>query len=64
MLMHTKLSDYYQTIFALAQHHKYSITEIENLMPYERDLYFGMLVDFIEKQKENEHPGSIANKPN
>jgi hypothetical protein len=39
-------------IFAMAQHHKYSITELENMMPYERDLYFGMLLDFIEKQNE------------
>lgn len=39
-------------IFSMAQHHKYSITELENMMPYERDLYFGMLIDFIEKQNE------------
>jgi hypothetical protein len=38
--------------FALAQHHKYSISDIEGLVPYERDLYFQMLVNFIEKQKE------------
>jgi hypothetical protein len=37
-------------IFAMAQHHKYSINEIESLIPYERDIYFGMLVEFIEKQ--------------
>jgi hypothetical protein len=36
----------------MAQHHKYSISEIENMLPYERDLYFGMIVDWIEKQKE------------
>ena len=30
-------------IFALVQHHKWSISEIENLMPYERDLYFAMV---------------------
>ena len=36
----------------MAQHHKYSITELENMMPYERDLYFGMLIDFIEQQNE------------
>jgi|TARA_B110000977_G_C11018551_1_gene470407 hypothetical protein len=53
MLCHTSLSDYYQVIFAMAQHHKYSIYDIENLMPYERDLYFGMLVDFVEQQNEN-----------
>jgi hypothetical protein len=39
-------------VFAMAQHHKYSISEIENMLPYERDLYFGMIVDWIEKQKE------------
>lgn len=38
----------------MAQHHKYSIGEIENLIPYERDLYFEMLVDFIQSQKEKE----------
>jgi hypothetical protein len=39
-------------IFALAQHHKYSISDLENMLPYERDLYFAMLIDYIEKQKE------------
>jgi len=34
------------------QHHKYSISDIENLMPYERDLYFQMLVNYIETQRE------------
>jgi len=40
-------------IFSMAQHHKYSITELENMLPYERDLYFGMLVEYLEKQQEN-----------
>lgn len=43
---------YYQKIFAMAQHHKYSIAEIENMLPYERDLYFDMLVDFVKKEEE------------
>jgi hypothetical protein len=38
----------------MAQHHKYSISEIENLFPYERDLYFEMLIEFIQSQKEKE----------
>jgi hypothetical protein len=37
----------------MAQHHKYSIADLENLIPYERDLYFSMLIEFIEKQNEN-----------
>ena len=38
-------------IFALAQHHKYSISDIEGLIPYERDLYVEMLMDYLEQQK-------------
>ena len=36
----------------MAQHHKWSVSEIEAMVPYERDLYFNMLIEFIEQQKE------------
>jgi hypothetical protein len=36
----------------MAQHHGYSIAELEDLMPYERDLYVDMLLQFLEKQKQ------------
>jgi hypothetical protein len=36
----------------LAQHHKYSIDEIEKLIPFERDIYVEMLLAYLEKQKE------------
>ena len=51
MLSHINLGIYYKNIFALAQHHKYQISEIENLIPFERDIYIDLLVDFIEEQK-------------
>ncbi len=35
----------------MAQHHKYSIAELENLLPYERDLYVDMLIGYLEEQK-------------
>lgn len=54
MLSHTSLQIYYYKIFSMAQHHKYSITEIESMMPYERDIYFDLLADFIQKQKEKQ----------
>lgn len=44
-------------IFALAQHHKYSINEIEDLMPYERDLYVDMLLMHLEKEREELQKG-------
>ncbi len=52
MLSHISLSNYYQIVFALAQHHKYQISEIESLIPYERDLYVSMLIDYVEKQQD------------
>ncbi len=38
----------------MAHHHKYSIAELESMMPYERDIYFDMLIDFIEAQEERQ----------
>ena len=34
------------------QHHKYSLTEIENMMPWERDIYIGLLMEFIKEENE------------
>lgn len=34
------------------QHHKYSLNEIEGMMPWERDLYVGMLISYIKEENE------------
>jgi hypothetical protein len=34
------------------QHHKYSISEIENMMPWERDIYVNMLSNYIKEENE------------
>ena len=52
LLSHNSLANYYSTIFNLVQHHKYSIEEIESLIPYERDIYVAMLLDHLAKEKE------------
>jgi len=39
-------------VFSLVQHHKYSLDEIENLIPFERDLYVTMLANYIKDQEE------------
>jgi hypothetical protein len=33
-------------------HHKYSLTELENMIPWERQIYVQMLVDLIKEQNE------------
>ena len=45
------LESYYKINFALLQYHKYSLTEIENLIPWERDIYIGMLQQHLEDEK-------------
>jgi hypothetical protein len=44
-------------MFSLIQHHKYSITEIEDLMPFERDIYVEFLMKHLaeleERQRQN-----------
>ena len=52
LLSHNNLANYYSLVFSLAQHHKYSITEIEELVPFERDIYVAMLMDHLEKEKQ------------
>ena len=42
----------------MAQHHKYSISEIEDLMPYERDIYVDLLLTYLNEQKEKQAQGS------
>ena len=51
MLGHNNLSNYYTLIFNMAQHHGYSITELENMLPFELEIYSQMLINFIETQK-------------
>ena len=48
-------------MFSMMQHHKYSLTELENMMPWEREVYVEMLVQYIkeenEKQKQRQAEG-------
>ena len=34
------------------QHHKYSLTELDNMMPWERDIYVAMLIQYIEEENK------------
>tara|TARA_Y100000996_G_scaffold355025_1_gene295435 strand:- start:70 stop:228 length:159 start_codon:yes stop_codon:yes gene_type:complete len=34
------------------QHHKYSLTELENMLPWEREIYVDMLITWIREEKE------------
>jgi hypothetical protein len=49
-MAHIDLESYFRINFALMQFHKYSLTEIENMMPWERDIYLTLLKQHIEEE--------------
>ena len=51
-MAHEDLESYYKINFALMQHHKYSLTELENMMPWEREIYMGLLMQWIKEENE------------
>jgi hypothetical protein len=38
--------------FSLMQHHKYSLAELEDMIPFERDIYITMLVNYLEEEQK------------
>jgi hypothetical protein len=36
----------------MMQHHKYSLSELENMIPWERSIYVSLLVKYLEEEKE------------
>ena len=34
------------------QHHNYSLTELENMMPWEREIYMGLLLQWVKEENE------------
>ena len=49
-MAHTDLESYFRINFALMQHHKYSLTELENMIPWEKDVYLAFLQQYIEEE--------------
>ncbi len=40
------------------QHHKYSLTELENMIPWEKDIYLTLLEQYIEEEKLKQQQNS------
>ena len=49
---HESLENYYRTNFVMVQHHKWDLEQLENMMPWEREVYVQMLIEFIEEENE------------
>lgn len=42
----------------MLQYHKYSLADIENMIPFEREVYVSMLVQYLEEEKQRVQKGS------
>ena len=38
----------------MAQHHGYSISDLENMVPFELELYSSMLIDYLAQKKQEQ----------
>ncbi len=44
------------------QHHKYSLTELDNMMPWEREVYISLLLNFLKEQEEQQKEQEARSK--
>lgn len=51
-LSHETLENYYRTNFLLNRHHKYTLTELDNMMPWEREVHMILLLQALEEEKK------------
>lgn len=49
--------DYYKVNFKLVNDFNYSLTELENMIPWEREIYVAMLIQKIQKENERRANG-------
>lgn len=55
MMVHNSLANYYKLMFELTQQKLYTISEVENMLPYELQLYVDMI---INRRQELENKGT------
>jgi len=53
------LSEYYKLNFLLTKLHSFSISEIENMLPYERAIYTMLLLDYLEEEKRRKENNNV-----
>jgi hypothetical protein len=62
MFGYDNIVNFYKTNFALVQHHKYSLAELENMIPWEKYVYLDLLSEFLKKQEQDRRDKEAAMK--
>lgn len=67
MMGYDTLQNYFKTLFALVQHHKYSLADLENMMVWEKMIYIDLLQNHIKEENQkikDRLAGTKGNKKN
>ena len=49
-MMHNDLIAYYEKVFALKQYHQWTLSELEEMIPWELDVMVNFLNNYLETQ--------------
>tara|TARA_Y100001938_G_scaffold38557_1_gene53317 strand:+ start:3884 stop:4078 length:195 start_codon:yes stop_codon:yes gene_type:complete len=52
MLCNESLQSYYTNNFSLMKHHGWSLSDLENMVPWERDIYILLTENWVKEEKE------------
>lgn len=52
MTTHDTIGNYYKMNFALQKYHNYSLEELENMWPFEREVYITLVKQWVEEENE------------
>lgn len=51
-MSHNTLANYYKTMFAYKIHHNWDMQYIDNMIPFEMEIYSALLVQHVEEENE------------
>lgn len=49
---HDKLANHIKTQFSMVQHHKWSFSDLENMLPWERYIYVELLQQWLREEEK------------
>ena len=51
-MAHISVKLYYELNWNMMFHHNFSLTEIENMMQWEREIYIGLTMNYIDEENQ------------
>ena len=46
----------------MMQHHKYSLNELDEMLPWEREIYVGLLINYLEEERRKKEEAERQRK--